>query len=78
MNRHTLLMLRPVQTDVQLSHPLEICTRCGWQFHDYPYRTCRECRSTPVMISQVDVQRDYDDYREEQRLTPLDAKWENT
>lgn len=71
-------LLRPVQTDAQLSHPLETCTSCGWQFHDYPYRTCRVCRSAPVMISQADVQRDYDDYREEHRLTPLDAQWENT
>ena len=53
------LMLRPVQTDAQLSYPLETCSLCGWQFHDYPFRTCRPCRVVHVIeISTADVQFD--------------------
>ena len=48
-------MLRPVQTDAQLSHPPETCTQCGWQFQDYPFQTCRECRVVRVInINTID------------------------
>lgn len=60
--------IRPVQTQAQLSHPLETCTSCGWGFRDYPFRTCRECRVVQVIdisirdeVEQFDRRRDVDE-----------------
>lgn len=60
----------------------EVCPHCGTQHNEYPFRTCRSCRVTHVidinaLDQNADVQFDYDREREEQRITPLQQKWEN-
>ena len=69
-------LMRPVQTDAQLSHPLETCTQCGWKFRDYPFRTCRECRVVCVIdINACDPGTQFDRTRDldERGITARDA-----